>query len=705
MTAGNGAYSGGTLSGGRSRTHQGLLVASLDPPAKRYVILEEISEFVSLAGTDYDLESAKYRDGTQTDGYRYLKKVTCDGTVKFDYELRPGKPDVSDCESGTCAMSVSKHMALLRNENTLAIDYHLINYSADDAEVYLTPKFSIREHDRLMKKDELDLDTLLTGDTLSVVRDWIRADLSVSEGEYLKLRDRFEEGRVLPIEVALETEGICDLFMPYDIRIVVSPGEAKHVSVTCSAVTVKDPDSMETGAGDAGSVNPEQNATGGYLCGRELLERATDGFVVANTARKLIEQVRKYYSEIEETALAGLEKIRPELPEFNEQFFKRLVLDADHFIVDRASTGYKSIIAGLPWFTDWGRDTMISFTGLTLCTGRFDDARDILKSFAMYERNGLIPNMFPDSGSEPLYNTADASLWYFIAVYDYLRYRGHDEDYAFIKEEIYPILLRILHAYEHGTDNDIHMEDSGLVHAGSGIDQVTWMDVRIDGVCVTPRHGCPVEINALWYNALRIGADLAERFGDKEQADHCSALADKVKAVYEKTFYNDKTGCLYDVAHPFDDSIRPNQLYAVSLPYSPVSENTARQIVDTAKKHLYAGTGIRSLAPDDPKYRGFYRGSLKKRDLSYHQGTSWGFLLGAYICAYAKVHAGDPDIVKKVAALFDPVMVHQTEENCIGSICEVFEGDSPHAGGGCYAQAWSTGEILRAYIEAVKYIW
>ena len=811
MTSGNGAYSGGTIAGGRNRTHQGYLVASLEPPTKRYVVLEEITEYVRLGDTDYDLESAIRKNGEVAEGHRFLKKVTYDGTVRFEYELRPGgagsapdamgptpgavgitpeAPGVPDCESGTCAMSVIKHMAMVRGENTLAVDYTLTNYSADKAEVYITPKFNLREHNTLTAAEDMGFDTILTGDTLSIVRrssayegsedsenegpdysanggaggpENIRIDFSISEGEYLELSGKYDTGRVLPIEVALETEGVCDFYMPYDIRIEVAPGESKHVSVVCRVVSADVSDESSSASGDA--------LPGKYQSSKQLLESATDAFVTANTAGKLIRQVQEYYDGIEKTAIENLRRLTDgrigsqnrdkDTPknlvlesadrtdensvgsDRNMEFFKRLVLDADHFIADRRSTGLKTVLAGLPWFADWGRDTMIAFTGLTLCTGRYEDAREILKSFAMYERNGLIPNMFPDSGEEPLYNTADASLWYFIAVWNYIRYTEKTGSISrpaknepammknepgseispeqagadnFIRDEIYPVLIKILDAYEHGTDNDIHMEPSGLIHAGSGIDQVTWMDVRVDGVCVTPRHGCPVEINALWYNALKIGAKLAADFGDEKNHVHFSKIADQIDTNFEQIYYNNEIGCLYDVvdeciADPgrlsgysyakCDASVRPNQLYAVSLPFSPVSESTARQIVDIVEERLYTGCGIRSLDPKHPDYHGLYRGSLEKRDQSYHQGTAWGFLQGAYISAYAKVHAKDSDLMERLNALFEPVIRHQSEENCIGGICEVFEGDEPNAGGGCYTQAWSTGEILRAYTEEI----
>ena len=699
LTAGNGAYAGGSLVGARNRTHQGYLIASLNPPTGRYVVLDQITEYVSLGSKDYDLEASQHKGHLITEGYRYLKRVTYDGTVKFEYDL---KELSSDCESGTSPMSVTKHIALVRDENTVAVEYRFINYSADKAEIYLTPKFNCREHNTLSSTEDLKFLSLITGDTLSLVpepKDDIRIDLSVSEGEFLELADKYDKDVELQTEVDLETEGLCTSYMPYDIRITVAPGEAKTISLICTV----------NSSGPAGSTAFEDRPAG-VLRGEALLEAAVDRFVAAHTSSKLIKQVNEYYDSLITRAHENLKFVCRRDPNASDfEFTDRLILDSDHFIAYRRSTGLKTVLAGLPWFTDWGRDTMIAFTGLCLCTGRFDDAREILKSFALYERNGLIPNMFPDSGEEPLYNTADASLWYFVAVHNYLRYASlnpgeREISVKFIREEIYSVLVNILDAYEHGTDNSIYMDGSGLIHAGSGLDQVTWMDVRVGDMVVTPRHGCPVEINALWYNALRIGAYLADMFDDGDRSGYLNKLADRVRSVFEK-IYLSPAGYLYDVVDGYpdyeikDDSLRPNQLYAVSLPFSPLSDEVKRQISDTVEEHLYAKTGIRSLAPSHPDYHPEYRGALAKRDLSYHQGTAWGYLLGAYTDAYAEVHSGEPDIKDRVRALFTPVIKHQSEANCVGGICEVFDGDAPNTGRGCYTQAWSTGEVLRVWVE------
>jgi predicted glycogen debranching enzyme len=373
---------------------------------------------------------------------------------------------------------------------------------------------------------------------------------------------------------------------------------------------------------------------------------------------------------------------------------KDLVWSADSFISERKSTGLKTILAGLPWFTDWGRDTMIAFTGLTLVTKRFDDAKEILKSFALYEKNGLIPNMFPDDGGEPWYNTVDASLWYFYACYKYIEYT---KDKKFILEEIYPTLQNIIYAYSHKTDNNIHMDSDNLVSCGDKDTQITWMDVKTNGIAVTPRFGKPVEINALWYNALRIMDILSKDANDP--TDYMS-MAMAVKKSFNEKFYNKETGCLYDTVEPYDPKIRPNQCFALSLPFKVVDENYVKSIFDVITKDLYNVYGLRSLSPRDPEFKPKYEGSLWDRDMAYHMGTTWGFLIGTYFDAYLYVNKKNPNVKNEIN-----VMAHKFEkhlnEGCLNGVAEIFDGDIANRTRGCYNQAWSIGELLRSYYENV----
>lgn len=395
-----------------------------------------------------------------------------------------------------------------------------------------------------------------------------------------------------------------------------------------------------------------------------------------------------------------IEKIKNTF-EDNRPIAKYLPLGADNFIVDRDSINSKTILAGYPWFLDWGRDTMIAVTGLTMSTNRLDDAKDILKSFSLYEKNGLIPNMFPDFGQEPLYNTVDASLLYIKAIYDYILYSDSEESLTFIKEEIYPSIKKIIDSYREGTDFSIGMKDDYLIWAGDGLDQVTWMDVRVNEIVVTPRHGKPVEINALWYNALKITSLLANKFGDSEGNEY-EGLAEKVKESFENKFWNEKDKCLYDVVNDKenDDSIRPNQIWAVSLPFSILSREKEKAVVNTVYKELYTAYGLRSLSCGHEDYKPMYIGKLFNRDMAYHQGTVWGFPLGGFLTAYCKVNDYSKESVEFVNnCLMD--MESHIEDQCLCGIAEIFDGEAPHHGRGCYTQAWSVGEIIRVYYEDV----
>ncbi len=374
-----------------------------------------------------------------------------------------------------------------------------------------------------------------------------------------------------------------------------------------------------------------------------------------------------------------------------DDFSSRLARAADQFIATRRSTGLTTILAGLPWFADWGRDTMIAFEGLTLVTKRFAAAREILLSFARFERHGLIPNMFPDAGSEPLYNTVDASLWYIHAIKRYLDYTG---DETTVKS-LFPVIEHIIFAYRNGTDFAIGMDADGLIHAGSGHDQVTWMDVRIDGVVVTPRHGKPVEINALWHNALRIADELSKRLGMRSHGYR--NLAGKVKNSFNRRFWNESKQCLYDVVDADDPSIRPNQLFAVSLPYPLLAKDRMKKIVRKATAELLDVYGLRSLAKTDPRFIPEYSGPLRKRDFAYHMGTTWAFLIGTYVDAYLRAYDHSEQAVQQMRTLCLRYERH-LREGCIGGVAEIFDGMNGTISRGCSSQAWSVAELLRTYV-------
>jgi len=368
---------------------------------------------------------------------------------------------------------------------------------------------------------------------------------------------------------------------------------------------------------------------------------------------------------------------------------------ADQFIVARGDR--KSVIAGYPWFSDWGRDTMISLPGLTLVTGRYDDARNILGTFAHSIDQGMLPNRFPDSGEALEYNTVDATLWMFHAIHEFLRYT---RDYDFVRTELYQPLIDIVAWHERGTRYGIRLDSDGLLQSGEPGNQLTWMDVKIGDWVVTPRIGKPVEIQALWYNALRLMEYLATTFGDRDRARHYSDLASQTRKRFRQVFWNEADGCLYDVVSQSgaDSSMRPNQIFAVSLPYPLLEADQALRVVEAVEWELLTPYGLRTLSPRDPNYRGHYGGDPRSRDSAYHQGTVWPWLLGPFLTAYVRVHGSSAESRDRVARFLDPLRQHLWQAG-LGQISEVFDGDPPHHPGGCIAQAWSVAEILRTYVE------
>jgi glycogen debranching enzyme len=358
---------------------------------------------------------------------------------------------------------------------------------------------------------------------------------------------------------------------------------------------------------------------------------------------------------------------------------------ADQFIVRRGS--HNTVIAGYHWFGDWGRDTMIALPGLTLATGRCDCAKSILLAFAGYVDRGMLPNRFPDAGETPEYNAADATLWYFEAVRALAACTG---DYDFVRDNLYGVLADIVGWHERGTRYGIRMDTDGLLHAGEPGVQLTWMDAKIGDWVVTPRIGKPVEIQALWYNALRVMEDLAGRYGHAGDGDRYGAIAGRARDSFTPLFWNAAAECLYDVVdgEARDASMRPNQIFAVSLFHKMLPADKAKAVVDAVARDLLTPYGLRTLAPGDARYRGRYEGDAASRDSAYHQGTVWPWLMGPFVDAYLHVYGRAPDCLGELR--------RYAAEEGLGQVPEVFDGDAPHRAGGCIAQAWSVAELLRA---------
>ncbi len=379
---------------------------------------------------------------------------------------------------------------------------------------------------------------------------------------------------------------------------------------------------------------------------------------------------------------------------FESEIAKALVRASDQFICKRESTNSLTIIAGYPFFADWGRDTMFALEGCCIATNRYEDAKNIFRTFIKYLKNGIMPNLFPEGENKPLYNTVDASLLFIQSIYTYY---NATKDIDFIKE-VYPYIISIIENYIKGTDYDIKMDNDYLIKAGSGFNQLTWMDVRYGDELPTPRHDKPVEINAFWYSSLMIVTKLGKIL-DKDIKKY-EEIAEKVKISFNEKFWNNNENCLKDVVsdNEYDYQVRCNQIWAVSCEFSPLNKDKAKLVVDKVFEKLYTPYGLRSLSPDDKQFVPEYSGTHYKRDMSYHQGTVWTFPLGSYFKAYLKVNDYSnkaKEIVKKQLSLFEDAI----REGCVGQIAEIYDGLIPNESRGCFAQAWSVSEILKIYKE------
>lgn len=384
--------------------------------------------------------------------------------------------------------------------------------------------------------------------------------------------------------------------------------------------------------------------------------------------------------------------------ESEDDFLKSLILSSDSFLVKRTD-GPISVIAGYHWFADWGRDALISLPGLTLVTGRFEMAREVLKFFSSYCEQGLIPNHFREVDDKPEYNSVDASLWFLYAVGKYLDYT---QDFVFVREELWGKIIEIYSYYSKGTRFKIAMDKDGLINWQEEELQLTWMDAKVGNWVITPRQGKPVEVNALWYNALKVIERLAKRFGlelEKEVMD----LSLKVENSFNELFWNEKKKCLYDCVDgcDYDDSIRPNQLLSISLPYSVLSKEKREAVFKVVKNELYTPYGLRSLSFKDRNYHKRYQGDQRARDLAYHQGTVWAWFIGPFVTSYLKINGHNKKARAEAMKFLLPFHEHLKEAG-LGTVSEIFDGDAPHKARGCISQAFSVAEILRAYFEDIK---
>jgi predicted glycogen debranching enzyme len=631
VTNGLGGYASGTLSGIATRRYHGLLVAAMQPPVERTVLVAGMIERATYDGRNYALSTQEYADGTiDPRGYLHLESFALEGTLPV---WRFALADAL----------LERRLWMPHGSNTTCISWRLERGSAN-LDLDLTPLVTCRDFHSLLPVPGWQPVAQPTGEGAVIVnsagKPAVRliassrgAAFKPAANWYWNLRHREEAARGL--------DDRADLFVPGSFYLTLQPGETFVLTMTV------EPKVDEAAA----SLNAERDRLHSLL------------------------------------ASAGVADAEPAL--------QQLTLAADQFIVDRRGdrgTGGKTVIAGYPWFNDWGRDTMISLPGLTLTTGRASDAAGILRTFARYVRDGLLPNNFPDhTGAIPGYNTVDATLWYVLAI------RAYDEatgDRTLV-EDLLPVLREIVDHHIAGTRYGIGVDPAdSLLRAGEPGVQLTWMDARVGDWVVTPRMGKPVEINALWYNVLRILEEfLIER--DPPAAVAFTARADQVRDSFRLRFRHPDQANLADVVDGPDGddwTVRPNQFLAISLPFPLIEGEDARAIVTAAFHDLWTSYGPRSLNPDHPEYRGDYGGDQLRRDGGYHQGPVWPWLTGAMIGAH--LHCFDDR--DAALQLLRPVADHLADGG-LGSVSEILEGDPPHLARGCIAQAWSVAEILRIW--------
>jgi predicted glycogen debranching enzyme len=631
---GLGGFASGTVAGLPTRRYHGLLVAALTPPVGRTVMVTGLHERVTYDGVLHELAAARWRDGTVAPaGFRLLERFYLDGTTPVWHYA--------------CADAlIEKRVWMEPGANTTYVRYRLLRAGAGGA---------VR----------LELRALVTH----------RQFHATSHGPGWRMA-------VSPIEhglrvVALEGARPISLQVP---GAVAEPAHQWYVGFRLAAEEARGLDALDD-ALHAGTftVGLEVDRPVLVVCSAEA---HADLDAEAAWARR-----RAHEAQV----LLAWRKAQPAAA-LAPAWIDQLVLAADQFVVSRptpADPDGLSVIAGYHWFGDWGRDTMIALPGLTVALGRPEVARRILATFARFVDRGMLPNVFPDAGESPEYNTVDAALWYVEAVRAYHEASG-DVDAL---RALFPALEQIVDGYVAGTRYRIRVDPAdGLVAAGEPGVQLTWMDARVDGREVTPRTGKPVEINALWYNALVAMATLARALG--RPPERWTGLAARAAAGFAR-FWNAAAGHCYDVidgpSGP-EPALRPNQILAVSLPASPLSPGRQRRVVDACARGLLVSYGLRSLAPGEPGYRPHFGGGPRERDGAYHQGTAWAWLLGPCALAYERVH-GDRAAAR---ALLEPMAQHLADYG-VGSIAEVFDAEPPFTPGGCIAQAWSVAETLRAW--------
>jgi len=663
---GRGGYASSTLLNCHTRKYHGLLVARLATPPGCYVLLSKFEDTFSCGARQHPLTCHQYPHNFFPEDYRFLKTFQQDVCPVFIYE--------GD------GIRIRKSLMMAAEEDCLLVRYDLDDCPAPGV-LRLRPFLAFRDYHRLARENPFLRAKILTVKNGFSIRPYagmpplvIQTNIKPAWQEQPFWYHAFEYAE----EAARGYEHHEDLFSPGILEVPLRKGKTVIVSVSLAPFY--------------GRLSKKWDDEV-----RRRRKLAQQGGVMAGTLGMAVPELQAQNQPGEGAAISGGEGVGTAISpdEGEDQRLLRLLLRAGRQFLVRTPEGRPAIIAGYPWFGEWGRDTLISLPGLTFCCGRIRGGVDILTHLARFERQGLLPNVFSEGNKNHAYNTVDAPLWYFWAVQQLLKYTGNNE--AVVEKNIWPSLKNILRQFLHGTIFNIYMDDNGLLHAGAEGRALTWMDACIDNRPVTPRYGYPVEINALWYNAVCFAAELAARFGDQEF--YFQELILRIRQSFQKTFWIEEGAYLGDVYHngKLDRSVRPNQIFAVSLPHSPLETDQGRQVFEKVRNELLTPVGLRTLSPRDPQYRGRYEGSSTSRDGAYHQGTVWPWLLGHFGEAWLKV-AADREEAKDALRLYLRTFLRRHFlEAGVGCVSELFDGDSPHRPNGCISQAWSVAELIRLY--------
>ena len=650
ITNGIGGFASSTIIGANTRKYHGLLVAPIIPPARRTLILSKLDESVEIDGRKYDLFT---NIGTSyiSQGFKYQTSFEKEYIPVFTYK-------VEDVE-------ITKTICMEHFKNTVGV-YYKIKNGKHHTKMTLAPIMNFRDVHGINNNHYYNVEQKINENKIEIkIDDGNPIYMNITEGKYIEHQNDIFGGMFYIEEEKREFEAIENHTVPGRYEIEIEPQEEKQISFICS------------------------------------LEKNIEDI----DARALI---TKEKARISKTINAsGL--IKDEKDEIKKELIKTLLVSSDNFIIKRPMFDTYSMIAGYPWFLDWMRDTLISFEGIFLIPKKYEIAKKILKSAVKDIKCGLVPNTYNEADHTPLYNSVDASLLLFEQVKKYLDYT---QDYEFIMKEVYNHLEDIITNYSNGIDlddNNIYLDTDGLIATGTEYTQNTWMDAKYAGIAVTPRNGKPVEINAMWYNALKVMQELATKNEENDKAKKYEKMAKKCKTGFEKTFYNKKRKCLYDVLG--DGKIRPNQLFALSLTYTVLDPTSieAKEMVETVNKKLLNSYGLKTLAKGEENYVEIYEGDGARRDFSYHQGITWTWLLGIYYNALkklvqsvktktekAKYETQLKEFVQDVTNTFSKEIY---ERGCIGSIAEIYDSKKPHLPKGAVAQAWSVAEVLRIILE------